>query len=253
MRDGYTLKTCVEAWGDIIPLYLVAETMAIHDASSRGNSAVHGPTFQAMRLVRNATLVTAAREGRLIVCAHDGQVQSAQKLCETSEIPLEWGRGDPNCRDIMALNSRVAHLIDWGKTNGDVFHFVDSPVLVGDLVGHDGKVIEAGYWRSYVGGEVLGSLAYKLPAAVKVGTSIQPSPLFSEIAGTHTETTDQRCERLLIWFREEEKRQAYGALARVAKRDGRKRQTVKADIDRARKMRNEAVGPISAMVRIIRN
>lgn len=68
-----------------------------------------------------------------------------------------------------------------------------------------------------------------------------------------SETTDQRCARLLQWFEEEERIQKFGALARVARRDGRARQTVTADIQRARKQRSKASNSIASMARKITN
>ena len=62
-----------------------------------------------------------------------------------------------------------------------------------------------------------------------------------------SECTMERCARLLDWFREEQAIALRGALARVAARDGRKRQTVKADIDKALKASKEG-GSIRAMV-----
>lgn len=54
---------------------------------------------------------------------------------------------------------------------------------------------------------------------------------------SQTESKDERCERLLRWLEEEQGRGERGALARVVKRDGRKRQTVSEDIEYARKKR----------------
>ena len=48
---------------------------------------------------------------------------------------------------------KVKHLNEWGASNGDVFHVLDSPgkVTISDLKDWEtGKVIEAGYYRSYV-------------------------------------------------------------------------------------------------------
>lgn len=65
------------------------------------------------------------------------------------------------------------------------------------------------------------------------------------------ETADQRCTRLLLWLEEEKGKGERGALARVVKRDGRARQTVSADIERAQKQRKEASNPMAKMGRKI--
>ncbi|WP_152682679.1 hypothetical protein [Caenimonas sp. SL110] len=52
------------------------------------------------------------------------------------------------------MHAKSEHLVAWGKTTGDVFHFVDKPgkVDVWDLRNEAGEVIEAGYFRGSVGG-----------------------------------------------------------------------------------------------------
>ena len=77
----------------------------------------------------------------------------------------------------------------------------------------------------------------------------QPDQAPQEAAG---ETRAQRCARLLRWLRDEEAKQPRGALARVVVRDGRARQTVSADIAKAREIEAADAGPISAMARIVR-
>lgn len=89
-------------------------------------------------------------------------------------------------------------------------------------------------------------LASVLPSeAEQHATEPHPGP---EVA---PETTDQRCTRLLLWLEEEKGRGERGALARVVKRDGRARQTVTADIERAKKQKKETFNPMSMMVRKI--
>ena len=262
----YTLRVCLEMMGDVVPLYLVAETMAVQAASGYGNSPVHGPTLKEMRPLRIAVLVDAARDGRLIVCDQHGQVATAQHLTESSQIPAEWGRDDPKTRDIMALHAKVQHLIAWGESNGDIFHFVDEGVTVTDLVDHEGKVIVAGYYRSYVKWDGYASPAYKLPcipvaARPRVVSldDVEAAKSFSKVLGQNPiaepvrseESRDERCLRLLGEFESENRHRPFGALSRTAERDGRARQTVKADIDRGQSIRKQQAGPIARMTQTL--
>lgn len=66
------------------------------------------------------------------------------------------------------------------------------------------------------------------------------------------EGADSRCARLLKEFREEQVKQSRGALARVVSRDGRARQTVSADIKKARKIEALGAGSFDAMARLVR-
>jgi hypothetical protein len=79
----------------------------------------------------------------------------------------------------------------------------------------------------------------------------QPQAANPETAQAPPESTDERCARRLLWFEEEEEeeKKKRGALARVAKRDGHVRQTVKADIKRALKQRQDAAGPFGAIAK----
>lgn len=95
---------------------------------------------------------------------------------------------------------------------------------------------------------VWGALPHEFPIAALV---VEPTHQDEAPSPKPKETTDQRCARLLRWFEEEEGQRERGALARVALRDGRARQTVKADIERAKRQRQEASNPISAMARNI--
>ena len=65
------------------------------------------------------------------------------------------------------------------------------------------------------------------------------------------ESTSERCRRVLADFRKESAKKEWGALARVAARDGRKRQTVKADIDRALMEEAKQSGPLSTIARTV--
>ena len=86
-------------------------------------------------------------------------------------------------------------------------------------------------------------VSYRFTPPGAAAPSQQPTPV--------AETTDQRCARLLGWLREEEAKQARGALARVVRRDGRARQTVSADIARAKRLETAEANPMAAMARAI--
>jgi hypothetical protein len=66
------------------------------------------------------------------------------------------------------------------------------------------------------------------------------------------ETSGERCARLLLWLREEQARGERGALARVVRRDGRARQTVTADIKKAREDEAQKSGAMSLMARSLK-
>ncbi len=88
-------------------------------------------------------------------------------------------------------------------------------------------------------------VSYRFTGAGATASSQQPA------GSPAAETTDQRCARLLGWLREEEAKQSRGALARVVRRDGRARQTVSADIARAKKLETAEANPMAAMARAI--
>lgn len=66
-------------------------------------------------------------------------------------------------------------------------------------------------------------------------------------APNERETADQRRARLLLELEQETAKGKRGALARVVRRDGRSRQTVSADIERARKQKIEAGNPFAGL------
>jgi hypothetical protein len=91
-------------------------------------------------------------------------------------------------------------------------------------------------------------------AGAKTVTQRSEGPSHTEALTHSGETTEQRRARLLAEFEAEHSKAAWGALARVASRDGRTRQTVSEDIKKARKERAEAAsgssgGAIGAMAR----
>lgn len=72
------------------------------------------------------------------------------------------------------------------------------------------------------------------PARAVDGASLDASPSEAPAADAtdpQSESSAQRCARLLTWFREEEAKKKRGALARVVARDGRARQTVSKDVE----------------------
>ena len=103
------------------------------------------------------------------------------------------------------------------------------------------KLSEFATWAVCIAMEVPGELA---ALATPLAQDARPS--------APTETSAERCAKMLCWLREEEARQPRGALTRVAKRDGRARQTVSADIAKAREVEAASAGPIAAMARIVR-
>jgi len=153
----YTVRVSKEWYrSDVIPVYKVAEAMARHAANG------HGPTLTNIRPNWYSFLLDDAKKGKLQVCDEVGRIASAQDLIQASSvapalIQLIQASSIPPARpeedQIHALYVKVKHLNEWGTSNGDVFHVLDSPgkVTISDLKDWEtGKVIEAGYYRSYV-------------------------------------------------------------------------------------------------------
>jgi len=153
----YTVRVSKEWYrSDVIPVYKVAEAMARHAANG------HGPTLTNIRPNWYSLLLDDAKKGKLQVCNEVGRIASAQDLIQASSvapalIQLIQASSIPPARpeedQIHALYVKVKHLNEWGASNGDVFHVRDSPgkVTISDLKDWEtGKVIEAGYYRSYV-------------------------------------------------------------------------------------------------------
>ena len=84
------------------------------------------------------------------------------------------------------------------------------------------------------------------------------APVQAEASGPATpttmnfETAENRQARVLGWFEEEQAKKPRGALARVADRDGRTRQTVSKDIKRAQQAKKARVGALAAITRFVR-
>lgn len=91
-------------------------------------------------------------------------------------------------------------------------------------------------------------VSYRFPRALS-----DPQPpqcaVSEEVVVAAKESSEQRCARILILFEAEERIGKRGALARVAAKDGRTRQTISEDLKKAKKARqsNAAIG---AMTRI---
>lgn len=85
-----------------------------------------------------------------------------------------------------------------------------------------------------------------------VASPASPPPSSRDIReAAPAETTDQRCARLLREFRDEASKKPWGALARVTARDGRARQTVSADIARAKKAEAERSSGLAGMAQTL--
>lgn len=146
----YEIRISSAAVG-VIPMIKIVEAMARHATRAYG-LPLHEPTLQEFRRQRLALLMDAANEGRLKVCDGEGRVKSAQALRDALPMPvaLEWP--PPYSSDILSLNVKDQHLIEWGVVNGDSFRVVRVPgeVVVFDRTNEDGAVIEAGAYRGVV-------------------------------------------------------------------------------------------------------
>ncbi len=153
----YSVRVWSEIQGDVVPLRYVAEAMARCAASGYGALPLHGPTLKNLRPERTLLLLDAARKGQLTVCNSQGRIGSAKEL--TDDLVGAEAVEAINAEDIVSLlHAKRQHLIEWGKASGDVFLFVETPgtVVDSDLRNFTeagfGKTIEAGYFRSAVGG-----------------------------------------------------------------------------------------------------
>lgn len=146
-------------YGDVVPLHHVAEAMARYAASGYGKSSLHGPTLKNTRANSIGLLLDAADRGLLIVCDGTGRICPAEDIINAAVLPPVQDGFDLNSRRIMALHVRVKHLCEWGRSNGDEFHIEEAPVEVieFDLKNEQGKIIEKGFYRGYVGSGYVGS------------------------------------------------------------------------------------------------
>lgn len=124
----YTLKIPIAMCGDVIGLCLVAEAMARHAATGFGTLPVHGSTLQNLLPIRAALLVDAACQGQLKVCDCNGRIKPVQEVIGAAD-KLNLDSPDTEL-NFLSLYVRKQHLIEWGNSNGDVFHIVDTPVEV---------------------------------------------------------------------------------------------------------------------------
>lgn len=153
----YSVRVWSAIQGDVVPLRYVAEAMARCAASGYGTLPLHGPTLKNLRPERTLLLLDAARKGQLTVCNSQGHIGSAKEL--TDDLVGAEAVEAINAEDILTLlHAKRQHLIEWGKASGDIFLFVETPgtVVDSDLRNFTeagfGKTIEAGYFRSAVGG-----------------------------------------------------------------------------------------------------
>lgn len=160
---NYSVKISTAA-GDTIPLSLVAHAMARHVATAYGTLPVHNQTLIEQLSAHNDRLVSAAKNGALIVCGADGEITSADVLIGALDLTTEASPNLPipnrphyllaDSHEIDALYVKVKHLTDWATNNGDVFQIVrvtPSAVITSDLKNwKTGEVLEAGRYRTIV-------------------------------------------------------------------------------------------------------
>jgi len=149
--------------GDVVPLWLVAETMAIAASTAYGKTPPHKPIYDYQLPTQIRHLLNEAREGRLHVCNQDGvqntvdEIIAAAKnsgdLSEVSRYLVEpdWEkleRENPpvagvqylsrqdvgateidwDTTNIFILYSKLHCLNKWGEPRGDSFLISDEPV-----------------------------------------------------------------------------------------------------------------------------
>jgi hypothetical protein len=217
----YTLRVPTAIYGDLIPLFCVAERMACHAASGYGTLPLHGPTLKSLQLIHNKSLLSAARTGRLPVCNQAGYQGTVDEIIEAAKnsgglfecrqylVEPDWEKlhrdnppmvgidvGDFTGIDLgatetdwdmtylLSLYVRKQHLIDWGNDNGDVFHIVDMPVDVFEF----GPKDEHGEFA------FRGMLSRTEPAAKGEGVPVvnTEAPMQGEPPAAQTETKAKR-------------------------------------------------------------
>lgn len=248
----------------VVALLQVADAIASAEAtlltvSSTGESVFHTATYEGRFNDYVDTLLAEARNGGLRVCDYRGQqgplesiiaeAKQAGRLVQVMRylVDPDWARPtevapgvhsfthlnlgpcvpDPDYDDHMfaaVVYTTPKWLAEW---HGDEFVVVQTPVV-------------AVCAQGFIGTGVRGARPRKARSSKAFGKP--PTG----------ETTAERCKRLLEWFHEETAKRKYGALARVTRRDGRTRQTVKADIDKARATRAANSGPMAVMAKAVR-
>jgi hypothetical protein len=153
----YTILYYSAIVGDRISLMCVAESMARHAATGYGKSklGVHGPTLKNTLRTSIELLLDAANSGALTVCDINGRTASIAQIVNNYSQQVVQDGFNSSEQTMLALYSRAKHLSDWGATNGDEFEFVDRPAqeVECDLKDADGKVVEKGFYRGYIGTE----------------------------------------------------------------------------------------------------
>lgn len=204
----YSVRTWVAQHGDIIPLIYVAEAMAKHAASGYGALPLHGQSLQTLRPQLYATLLHAAVKGQLTVCDQHGRIAPANELIEAA-----GGRAEAKPIDLLIhLYAKHHHLRRWGESNGDVFHFVDTPgtVVEWDLKNEAGEVLEAGYFRGSVWplpGEAetdkaTGDVAEPALPAWKMKIQVEAAALMTRLRNSGANpTTHSILDSMVVWCR----------------------------------------------------
>lgn len=184
----YSVRVWSAIQGDVVPLRYVAEAMARCAASGYGTLSIHGPTLKNLRGERMLLLLDAVRNGQLTVCDYQGRFASAMELVEKAKALADELDGAVSVEAMNAeaiipfLHARRRHLVEWGKASGDIFLFVETPgtVVDSDLRNFSeagfGKTIEAGYFRSAVGGGESEPWRDNLHSKAPVSTTPAQSP-----------------------------------------------------------------------------
>lgn len=170
----YSVRVWFAMQGDVVPLTYVAHAMARHTATGHGTLPVHGPTLKNVRNERSFLLLDAANRGLLTVCDSQGRITTTQELADDAQIPINSKPSDI----LLCVYAKAKHLIEWGESRGDVFHFIETPgqVVEWDLKDMSGKVLEAGYNRGFVGGgESEPFVAADVPASRQVEAATVPT------------------------------------------------------------------------------
>lgn len=194
----YSVRVWSAVQGDVVPLRYVAEAMARCAATGYGTLPLHGPTLKNLRPERALLLLDAVRNGHLTVCDSQGRIANASELVDTAkELAHELSEAVPaeamNAEAIVSfLHARRQHLIEWGKANGDIFLFVETP---GTLVESDlrdflcdandpgyGRVIEPGHNRGHIGGGECEPWHDNLPGTAPAPTAA-PAPVVAASEG----------------------------------------------------------------------
>ena len=124
---------------DAVPLSVVSDAMARRDATDNGTLPLHGPTLIESTQRRSMQLVSAAKNGTLVVCNDEGVVTSANDL-----IAAVGFSGEPQSADTQSFSQKSVsqlsevdilfvkrkHLNDWAGKNGDELLITDMPVQV---------------------------------------------------------------------------------------------------------------------------